>query len=270
MAGQIAELARDTLRRDFRTIDTRRARILLVEAAERVLTTFPPSLSAKAERSLERLGVTVLTGRTVTEIDSAGVTLEHRDGGAEHIASRAVVWAAGVTASGLAGRLAELTGAERDRVGRITVEPDLTLRGHPEVFAIGDMIRIRDPAGEAIALPGVAPVAMQQGRYAAAVIRARLREREHAAFHYRDKGNLATIGRAAAVADIRGIRLSGFPAWATWLLVHLWYLIGFQNRLLVLIRWSFSFATHGRGARLITGAETVGDQHDAERPVERS
>jgi NADH dehydrogenase len=266
MAGQIAELARDTLRRDFRTIDTRRARILLVEAAERVLTTFPPSLSAKAERSLERLGVTVLTGRTVTEIDDAGVTLEHRDGGAERIASRAVVWAAGVTASGLAGRLAELTGAERDRVGRITVEPDLTLPGHPEVFAIGDMIRIRDPAGEAVALPGVAPVAMQQGRYAAAVIRARLRHREHAAFHYRDKGNLATIGRAAAVADIKGIRLSGFLAWATWLFVHLWYLIGFQNRLLVLIRWSFSFATHGRGARLITGAETMGEQRDVQRP----
>jgi NADH dehydrogenase len=262
MAGQIAELARDTLRRDFRRIETRRARILLVEAADRVLTSFPPSLSAKAERSLQRLGVTVLTGRTVTGIDAAGVTLEGQDGGAERIASRAVVWAAGVTASGLAGRLAELTGAERDRVGRVTVESDLTLRGHPEVFAIGDMIRVRDPAGEAVVLPGVAPVAMQQGRYAAGVVRARLRGREHGAFRYRDKGNLATIGRAAAVADIKGIRLSGFAAWATWLLVHLWYLIGFQNRLLVLIRWSFSFATHGRGARLITGATAMGERRD--------
>jgi NADH dehydrogenase len=195
----------------------------------------------------------------VTGIDAAGVTLDGLDGGAERIASRAVVWAAGVTASGLAGRLAELTGAEPDRAGRVTVEPDLTLPGHPEVFAIGDMVRVRDPSGEPVVLPGVAPVAMQQGRHAAGVVRARLRGREHGAFRYRDKGNLATIGRAAAVADIKGARLSGFLAWAAWLVVHLWYLIGFQNRLLVLIRWSFSFATHGRGARLITGASTNGD-----------
>jgi NADH:ubiquinone reductase (H+-translocating) len=262
IAGQIAELARDTLRRDFRTIDPRRARILLVEAADRVLTSFPPSLSTKAERSLQRLGVTVLTSRTVTGIDAAGVTLDGRDGG-ERIASRAVVWAAGVTASGLAGRLAELTGAERDGAGRVTVESDLTLPGHQEVFAIGDMVRVRDVTGEPVVLPGVAPVAMQQGRYAARVVRARLRGREHAAFRYRDKGNLATIGRAAAVADIKGVRLSGFLAWAAWLFVHLWYLIGFQNRLLVLIRWSFSFATHGRGARLITGASAVHAERDS-------
>jgi NADH dehydrogenase len=230
------------------------------------LSTFPPSLSAKAERSLQRLGVTVLTGRTVTGIDAAGVTLDDRGGSGERIASRAVVWAAGVTASGLAGRLAELTGAERDRAGRVTVEADLTLPGHPEVFAIGDMVRVRDPGGEPVVLPGVAPVAMQQGRYAARVVRARLRGREHGAFRYRDKGNLATIGRAAAVADIKGVRLSGFLAWAAWLVVHLWYLIGFQNRLLVLIRWSFSFATHGRGARLITGASTAADRATAEPP----
>jgi NADH dehydrogenase len=262
MAGQIAELARDTLRRDFRTIDPRRARILLVEAADRVLTSFPRSLSAKAERSLQRLGVTVLTGRTVTRIDAAGVTLDGQNGGAERIASRAVVWAAGVTASGLAGKLAELTGAERDRAGRITVEADLTLPGHPEVFAIGDMVRVRDRGDKPIALPGLAPVAMQQGRYTAGVVRARLRGREQGAFRYRDKGNLATIGRAAAVADIKGVRLSGFPAWATWLFVHLWYLIGFQNRLLVLIRWSVSFVTHGRGARLITDSSTTSEQRD--------
>src|SRR5918996_4956427 len=262
MAGQIAELARDTLRRDFRTIDPRRARILLVEATDRLLTSFPPSLSAKAERSLRRLGVTVLTGRTVIGIDASGVTLDGQDGGAERIASRAVVWAAGVTASGLAGTLADLTGAQRDRAGRVTVETDLTLPGHPEVFAIGDMVRVRDPGGEPVVLPGVAPVAMQQGRYAARVVRARLRGSQHAAFRYRDKGNLATIGRAAAVADVNGVRLSGFLAWAAWLVVHLWYLIGFQNRLLVLIRWSFSFATHGRGARLVTGASTTGEQRD--------
>ncbi len=252
VAGQIAELARDTLRRDFRVIDPRQARILLVEAADRVLTGFPPSLSAKAERSLQRLGVTVLTGRTVIEIDADGVALADGKGGTERIASRAVVWAAGVTASGLAGRLAELTRAERDRSGRITVEPDLTLPGHEEVFAIGDMIRVRAPNGESVVLPGTAPVAMQQGRYAAGVVRARLGGRGYSAFRYRDKGDLATIGRAAAVANVKGIRLSGFPAWMIWLVVHLWYLIGFQNRLLVLIRWSFSFATRGRGARLIT------------------
>jgi NADH dehydrogenase len=167
-----------------------------------------------------------------------------------------------VTASSLAGRLAELTGSERDRAGRVTVESDLSLAGHPEVFAIGDMVRVRDANGEPAVLPGVAPVAMQQGRYTAGVVRARLRGRQHRAFRYRDKGNLATIGRAAAVADIKGIRLSGFPAWATWLVVHLWYLIGFQNRLLVLIRWSFSFATHGRGARLITHPSTRCEQRD--------
>ncbi len=266
MAGQIAELARDTLRRDFRAADPRRARVLLVEAADRVLTGFPHALSAKAERSLQRLGVTVLTGRTVIGIDAAGVTLSTRGGSSERIRSRAVVWAAGVTASRLAGRLAELTGAERDRAGRITVEPDLTLPGHPEVFALGDMVRVREPTGEPVALPGLAPVAMQQGRYAGSVVRARLRGREHPAFRYRDKGNLATIGRAAAVADIKGVRLSGFPAWATWLVVHLWYLIGFQNRLLVLIRWSFSFATRGRGARLITDALTTSSA-TAEEPT---
>ena len=226
------------------------------------LTSFPPSLSAKAERSLHRLGVTVLTGRVVIGVDAAGVTLDSHDGGSERIASRAVVWAAGVTASGLAGQLAELSGAETDRAGRITVETDLTLPDHPEVFAIGDMVRVRGPGGEAVVLPGVAPVAMQQGRYAAGVVRARLRGRDYDAFRYRDKGNLATIGRAAAVADIKGVQLSGLPAWATWLLVHLWYLIGFQNRLLILIRWSFSFATHGRGARLITNAPTTSEQSD--------
>jgi NADH dehydrogenase len=251
MAGQIAELARDTLRHDFRAIDPTGARILLVEALDRVLTSFPPSLSAKAERSLQRLGVTVLTSRTVTSIDGESVTIRDQAGEIEQIATRTVVWAAGVTASTLAGRLAELSGADRDRAGRVTVEPDLTLPGHPEVFAIGDMVRVRSAEG-VLDLPGVAPVAMQQGRYAARVISERLEGKTPGPFHYRDKGNLATIGRASAVADIHGLQLSGFLAWATWLLVHLFYLIGFQNRVLVLIRWSISFVTHGRGARLIT------------------
>ena len=254
MAGQIAELARDTLRRDFRTIDPRTSRILLVEAAERVLTAFPASLSAKAARSLHRLGVTVILGQSVVGVDGESVTIDDGSGNTERVPSRTVIWAAGVTASGLAATLGELTGAERDRAGRVTVEPDLTLSGNPEIFALGDMVRVRSPDGTSVVFPGVAPVAMQQGRYAAKVVRNRLRSRQTRPFRYRDKGNLATIGRAAAVADIKGLKLSGLVAWITWLVVHLWYLVGFQNRILVFIRWAFSFATRGRGARLITGS----------------
>jgi NADH dehydrogenase len=254
MAGQIGELARDTLRRDFRSIDSRDARILLVEAADRLLGTFPPSLSAKAARALEQLGVTPMPNRTVVGIDGEGVDLQAPDGSTERVAARTVIWAAGVRASGLATRFGELAGAEVDRAGRVTVEPDLTLPGHPEVFAIGDMVRVRSAgSGEAVTLPGVAPVAIQQGRYATRVIRDRLRGQRTPPFHYVDKGNLATIGRARAVADLRFLRLNGALAWLTWLLVHLWYLIGFQNKVVVLIRWAFSFATRGRGARLITG-----------------
>ena len=254
MAGQIAELARDTLRGDFRAADPGLGRILLVEAADRVLTGFPPSLSAKAERSLRRLGVTPVLGATVVDVDETGVTVEEAGRTRRRVPARTMVWAAGVTASGLASALAEVTGAEQDRAGRVTVEADLTLPGHPEVFALGDMIRVRGRDGSATALPGVAPVAMQQGRYAASAVRARLEGRAHPPYRYRDKGNLATIGRAAAVADVKGVKVSGFPAWLTWLVVHLFYLIGFQNRLLVLIRWSIGFATRGRGARLITDA----------------
>ena len=260
MAGQIGELARDTLRADFRGIDPRKARILLVEVADRVLTTFPASLSVKAKRSLEKLGVSVLTQRTVVGVDGEGVAIDSGGGEPERIASRTVIWAAGVTASGLATRLAELTGTESDSAGRVTVEPDLTLPGHPEVFALGDMVRVRNAEGSPTVLPGLAPVAMQQGRYAAKVVGDRLRSRRTSPFRYRDKGNLATIGRGAAVADIKGFKLSGHLAWITWLVVHLWYLVGFQNRLLVVIRWTSSFVTHGRGARLITepGAQDRG------------
>ena len=157
-----------------------------------------------------------------------------------------------MTASSLASKLGQLTGAETDGAGRVAVEPDLTLPGHPEVFAVGDMVRVRGADGAPVVLPGVAPVAMQQGRYVAKVVRARLRGEEPPPFRYHDKGNLATIGRASAVAEIKGLRLSGFVAWVTWLVIHLWYLVGFQNRLLVFIRWSFSFIVHSRGARLIT------------------
>ena len=260
MAGQIGELARDTLRRDFRVIDPATARILLVEAADRALTTFPPKLSTKAARSLEKLGVTVLTGRTVVAVEGESVTVVDAEGASERIESRTVIWAAGVMASGLAARLAELSGAELDPAGRVTVETDLTLPGHPEVFALGDMVVVRDENGGTTVLPGVAPVAMQQGRYVARAVRARLEGDLVRPFRYRDKGNLATIGRGAAVADIKGLKLSGLAAWVAWLLVHIWYLIGFQNKLVVITRWTFSFFTHGRGARLITELDAERDE----------
>lgn len=259
MAGQIAELARDTLSDEFRRIDPGEARVLLVEMADRVLTTFPPSLSRKAKSQLEHLGVTPMLGHTVVGIDAESVTVEGGGEGARRIPAHNVIWAAGVTASALGGALAEQCGGEVDKAGRILVEPDLTVPGNPGVFAIGDMIQVRGRDGEAQVLPGVAPVAMQQGRYVAKAVRARLEGRSVSPFHYLDKGNLATIGRARAVADLHLVRLSGFPAWLTWLFVHLWYLIGFQNRLLVFVRWSFSFLTRGRGARVIAeGGEEPG------------
>jgi NADH dehydrogenase len=254
MAGQIGEIARD-MRGDFRTVDLDRTRILLVEAIDRVLATFPPSLSAKAKRSLESLGVTVRLNESVVDVDEDSVTVRRHDDATERIPTRTVIWAAGVVASPLAGLLAQRAGLETDRAGRLTVEPDLSVPGHPEVLAIGDMVSVRQASGDVVVFPGVAPVAMQMGRHAARAIRDRLRGREARPFHYIDKGNLATIGRARAVADVKGVHLSGFIAWWTWLFVHLWYLIGFQNRLLVVIRWSFSFWTHGRGARLIAHEE---------------
>ena len=250
MAGQIAEIAHD-VRGDFRSFDPKVARILLVEALDRVLTTFPESLSAKALRSLENLGVTGRLGESVVDVDAQSVTVQGADEATERIPTRTVIWAAGVNASPLARMLAEQAGAEVDRAGRLAVQGDLSVPGHPEVLAIGDMVSVRQPDGSALVLPGVAPVAMQQGRHAARVIADRLAGREPKPFHYTDKGNLATIGRARAVADVKGVHLSGFLAWVTWLVVHLWYLIGFQNRLLVVIRWAVSFFSHGRGARLI-------------------
>jgi NADH dehydrogenase len=263
MAGQIAELARDSLRRDFRTADPGSGRILLVETSERILSSFPPSLSARAEKSLRRIGVTPMLRNTVIGVDGEAVTVRTAEGSQMRIPTHTVVWAAGVTASPLAGLLAQLSGGETDRAGRLVVEPDLTLPGHPEVVALGDMVTVRGPDGRAVVLPGVAPVAMQQGRYAARTLLARMRGKEVKPFVYHDKGNLATIGRAAAVADIKGLKLSGFPAWLTWLGVHLFYLVGFQNRIVVFIRWAFSFATHGRGARLITDSEAYAQARPA-------
>jgi NADH:ubiquinone reductase (H+-translocating) len=252
MAGQIAELGHDTLRSEFRLIDTRNARVLLVEMAERILTSFPPTLSHKAERALEKLGVTPLVGHTVVDVGSGQVAIRSVGSGTEEVPARTVIWGAGVAASPLAAALASATGAQVDRAGRLAVQADLTLPGHPEVFALGDMVSVVQSDGTVAELPGLAPVAMQEGRYVGRVIHDRLRGHDTGPFRYVDKGNLATIGRSKAVADIKGVRISGFAAWVTWLLVHLFYLIGFQNRLLVVTRWMFSYVTRGRGARLIT------------------
>jgi NADH dehydrogenase len=267
MAGQIAEMARRTLRREFRAIDPREARILLIEASDRVLGTFPPRLSASAQRALERLGVTVLLGRRVLEVDEESVTVEDAKGTLETIPAGAIVWAAGVHASGLARLLADSSDGSVDGAGRLEVEPDLTIPGHPDVFAIGDMITIRHRDREPAPLPGVAPAAMQQGRYAGRVVRQRLQGRNSRPFRYHDKGNLATIGKAKAVADLPGIELTGFIAWLTWLSVHLFYLIGVQNRLVVFTRWSASFLTNGRSSRIIT---TTGANQLPARPRPRS
>jgi NADH dehydrogenase len=240
MAGQIAELARDVLPKELREADPRSARVLLVEAGDRVLAGFMPRLSRSAERQLRSLGVEPLLETLVTGIDADGVTLES----GERISARTKVWAAGVAAAEVSQLLADAAGVEVDRAGRIVVEPDLTLAGHPEVFAFGDMVAVRGSD-----LHGVAPVAMQQGRHVARSIRSGARSR----FRYNDKGELATIGRARAVGTIKGIPVTGFLAWVVWLGIHIVYLVGFQNRVIVLTRWAFSYATRGRGARVIHG-----------------
>jgi NADH dehydrogenase len=259
MAGQIAELARQTLPAEFRRIDAARARVLLVETGSRVLPGFADPLPDRAARSLERIGVRLLLEHTLIDVQETTVSLERPGGQRETIETRTVVWAAGVAASALAGMLARECGGQTDRAGRLAVEPDLSLPGHPEVLALGDMVRVPDPqTGEPRRLPGLAPVAMQQGRYAGRVVVARLAGRPAPGpFRYRDKGSLATIGRASAVAEVRGLRFSGFPAWVAWLTIHIFYLIGFENRIIVLLRWAYGYFTRGRGNRLITDAGRV-------------
>jgi NADH:ubiquinone reductase (H+-translocating) len=242
MAGQIAELGQDVLSREYRAVDTRATRVLLIEATGKVLGAFPDPLPRKAERQLRSLGVTPLLDTLVVGIDATSVEVQAKDGSRSRLPARTAIWAAGVTASPLAMLLAEAAGAETDRAGRITVLPDLTLPGHPEVFAIGDMVVVQGQQ-----LHGVAPVAMQQGRHVAESIRTGRRE----PFHYNDKGELATIGHLRAVGVVKGVKVSGFPAWVLWLGIHILYLIGFQNRVLVLTRWAFSFFTRGRNARVI-------------------
>jgi len=249
LAGAIGELARFTLRRDFRRIDPSGSRVLLVEGAERILPTYPPRMSAAAVRSLDRLGVRVEAGTRVSGIDSSGVTLE-REGASRTIGSATVLWAAGVRASPMGRVLAERAGAELDRAGRVKIAADCTIPGRSEILVIGDLAScVQDGAP----LPGIAPVAMQQGRYVSRLIRARLDGRTIGPFRYRSRGNLAVIGRAAAVADLGWLRITGYSAWLLWLFIHIMYLVEFGNRLSVFVHWAYSYFTRKRGARLITG-----------------
>jgi len=242
LAGALAEIARYVLAADFRSIDPRSARIILIEAGPRILPAFAEDLSASAVRQLNKLGVKVMTGAAVTNIDDTHVYI-----GEDALPASVVLWGAGVASSPLGA----LLGAPTDRAGRVIVQPDLSLPGHPEIFVIGDMASARQASGQLV--PGVAPAAIQMGRFAAACILGELRGEKRKPFRYRDKGSLATIGRSAAVADIAGFKLSGFAAWFMWLFVHLLFLIGFRNRVEVLWEWFWSYVTFQRGARLITG-----------------
>lgn len=245
LAGTLTEIARQTLRHEFRSIDTRRARIVLVEAGPTILPSFPEPLRRAARDSLRRLGVDVRETTAVTAIDDRGAVLR-RDGVEERLTAGTVLWAAGVAASPLVRSL----GAPVDRAGRVRVEPDLSVPGRPEVFVIGDAATLADRAGRP--LPGVAPVAIQQARYVARGIIGRLRGQTPAPFAYRDKGNVAIIGRGAVVVDLGWLRFSGFVAWLFWLFLHITELIGFRNRLVVLVQWGIAYVTFQRSVRLIT------------------
>jgi NADH:quinone reductase (non-electrogenic) len=249
LAGAIAEMARHTLKDDFRIANPRQSRVMLIEASDRVLSSFPPDLSEKARQSLTKLGVTVSTGTKVVEITDTEVMVELQDGRQEHIPCYVTMWAAGVKASGLSQVLHECTGVALDRAGRVHVAPDLSLPNYPEIFVVGDMVHLEH---EGRPLPGLAPVAMQQGAHAARQIQRRLLQGQATqSFRYADRGTMATIGRAAAVADLRGLHLSGFTAWLMWLFIHLMYLVGFRNRLLVFVQWMWNYFTYRRGVRLI-------------------
>jgi len=255
LSGALGEIANHTLKHDFRAIRPEEARILVVDSSPRVLSNYPEDLSQKAERALLKLGVRVRTGVKVTGVDVDGVTLETQHG-TEHIASHTVLWAAGVAVSDFAKAIVKSTGAETDRSGRIKVNPDLTIPGYPEIFVVGDLAYSVREDGKP--LPGVAQVAMQGGSYAAKTIKKRLAgETDIKPFHYFDKGDLAVIGRASAVANIFGVHLSGIIAWFVWLFIHLLYIVEFQNRLLVAIEWGFLYFTFNRGALLITGQAVV-------------
>ncbi len=242
MAGAIAELAKRALAMDFRSIDPRCARIILVEAGPRLLPSFDPSLSEAARHSLEQLGVEVRLGAAVTDCDCQGVSL-----GSERVEARTIMWAAGVMASPAGNWL----GAQTDRAGRVKVAADLSLPGHPNVFVIGDTALALDGHGKP--LPGVAPVAKQQGKYVADLLMARARGNEMPPFRYRDFGAMATIGRKRAIAQIGRLKTSGLVAWVLWSVAHIYFLIGFRNRLAVATNWAWNYLTFQRGTRLITG-----------------
>ena len=250
LAGTLGEIAMDTLRHDFRNINPSEARIILVEGTGRVLPTYPETLSEAARKMLTRLGVIVRTAAMVVDISKDSVTV-HAGDRIEKISTRTVLWAAGVLASPLGRVLAAEAGANLDKAGRVIVAPDLTIAGHPEIFVIGDLSSFSHQTGKP--LPGVAQPAIQQGHYVGKVIQHRLQGKAIKPFHYFDKGNLATIGRAAAVADLNWLRLSGWPAWMIWLFVHLLNIVQFQNRLLVVFQWAWLYVTYDRSARLITG-----------------
>ena len=239
LAGTLAEIARHTLRHEFRRIDPAASRVLLLEAGPRLLPAFAPELSANARRKLMDLGVDVLTGRAVSVIDAGGLQV-----GDERIAARTVIWAAGVAASPLARSL----GVPLDRAGRVLVSPDLSVPDHPQLFVVGDLAAVLQDGRP---VPGIAPAAKQMGRHAAAMILARIRGGATRAFRYRDHGNLATIGRMAAVVQMGRLRLTGVAAWWFWLLAHVYFLIGFRNRLVVLINWFWAYWSYQRGARII-------------------
>lgn len=251
LSGALAEIANETLKNDFRRINPREARIILMEGGPRVLTAFPDDLSRKAERLVSRLGVEVTKGVMVTHIDSDGVTYSSA-GESKYLSAKTVLWAGGVTTNEFGKKLAARTRAETDRSGRIKVSPNLTVPGYPDIFIVGDLALFLNEDGKP--LPGVAQVAIQGGAYAAKTIRAKLKgKKDFRPFHYFNKGDMAVIGRAAAVANIFGFHLSGWPAWLVWLFIHLMYIVEFQSRVLVFIQWGFEYLTFSRGARLITG-----------------
>jgi NADH:quinone reductase (non-electrogenic) len=255
LAGALAEIANETLKHDFRNINPSEARILLVEGGPRILPAFPEDLSAKAEKLVSRLGVEVLKGVKVTRIDDDGVMLEGSTG-SESLRAKTVLWAGGVTINEFGKKLAQRVEAQSDRTGRIPVTPRLALPNYPNIFIVGDLALALGQNGKP--LPGVAQVAMQGGAYAASVIRAGVEKKpEPPPFRYFDKGDLAVIGRAAAVANIFGFHISGLPAWLVWLFIHLMYIVEFQSRVLVFIQWGFEYLTFSRGARLITGDDAT-------------